>query len=455
MGKIKAKNKVYLDGFYKLGIFTAFLLLTVFSVWLYSPVIKSHADDSATSQVEVNVNPVLSVLLSTDELNFQIQPSYSSSNSYYSNYINATVYTNNATGYQLFFSSIDNNTDMVSEESEEVIESLTTRNTNLTIPNGKGGVWGYSKTAESNTWNQIPTLATPASLKQTFHPSPASGSTTKLYIGIAANSTLDSGLYSKDVKFSAVVNDYIETSSLTGITNMQEMTTSICSDAPVGAIAVLTDTRDGEEYMIQKFGDNQCWMVHDLRLTGPITIDSSDSDVESEFTLPAPMAAGSSWNEPVDEAVSKPLVNPESTEGLGYNYYAASAGTITSSDAETIASHSICPRGWTLPSQAQINNFLSANDITNNAQGYNTITSPPFNVTITNGYSYYRSANPSFFIGAYWSSGAGFVSSGNSQTKYRRVLWVYHSTYNNSDSYQVSYYLHDSLDPAGIRCVAR
>ena len=167
------------------------------------------------------------------------------------------------------------------------------------------------------------------------------------------------------------------------------------------------------------------------------------------------MAAGSSWNEPVDEAVSKPLVNPESTEGLGYNYYAASAGTITSSDAETIASHSICPRGWTLPSQAQINNFLSANDITNNAQGYNTITSPPFNVTITNGYSYYRSANPSFLIGAYWSSGAGFVSSGNSQTKYRRVLWVYHSTYNNSDSYQVSYYLHDSLDPAGIRCVAR
>ncbi len=74
MGKIKVQKKAYLDGFYKFGIFVSFLLVTVLSVWFYSPVILSHADESAGAQVDVNVGSVISLVLDTNELNFHLKP---------------------------------------------------------------------------------------------------------------------------------------------------------------------------------------------------------------------------------------------------------------------------------------------------------------------------------------------------------------------------------------------
>ena len=447
MGKIKAKNKVYLDGFYKLGIFTAFLLLTVFSVWLYSPVIKSHADDSATSQVEVNVNTVLSMVLSTDELDFLLQPT-SYGNTQQENYIDATIHTNNTSGFQLYFSSIDNSTDMVSDESEEAIESLTLQNTNLSVPNGKGGVWGY-KTAQSDPWDPIPTVASPTIIKNSLHPSSAGGTTTKVYIGIAVNTSLDAGLYSKDVKFSSIVSNYAETSPLTNITYMQEMTTSICNNTPVGAVATLTDNRDGKEYKIQKLEDNECWMIQDLRLTGPITIDSSDSDVESEFTLPETRTAEGSWSYEDEVAISKVYSDYYLVGNTtAYNYYAASAGTVFGSENYDDAVVSLCPKGWKLPSESQWSTFAEANDITDDENGYNVAMSAPFNFSkIPSEYGNYdnHSTYNSYAVALYWSA-----NSWNTYSDYRTSFEV-----SNRNGYSADIGLHRRSYAASIRCVAR
>ena len=446
MGKIKVQKKAYLDGFYKFGIFVSFLLVTVFSVWLYSPVILSHADESAGAQVDVNVGSVISLVLDTNELNFHLKPKSSEAVSQEQT-VTATVHTNHLYGYQLYFSSVDNDTDMTSTTSADVIESLSSANSALDVPSGSDGIWGYSKTGNDNSWNPIPTLSNPASVKRLFYPNGNNDSNTTLHLGIAAKSSLDAGTYSKNVEFSAVVGDVIDSSSFGNIVQMQQMTPNICTNAEAGASTILQDSRDGNTYTIQKFGDNQCWMTQDLRLEGPITLTSAESDVATDFNLPAPL---SSWTESDTAAISVAHPAFSGTEGLGYNFYAASAGTISASETNTESTYSICPKGWTLPSSNQWNNFLSANEITSDAAGITKVSNPPFNFTFENSIYSYSNYNGSTYSSAYWSSAKGFTSTSNNLTSYyRRVL----ESRNDSNPF-ISMYIHAYKHAGSIRCVA-
>lgn len=449
MGKIKVRKKAYLDGFYKFGIFVSFLLVTVLSVWLYSPVILSHADESAGAQVDVNVGSVISLVLDTNELNFHLKPKSSEAVSQEQT-VTATVHTNHLYGYQLYFSSVDNDTDMTSTTSTDVIESLSSTNSALDVPSGSDGIWGYSKNGNDNSWNPIPTLSNPASVKRSFYPNGNNDSNTTLHLGIAAKSSLDAGTYSKNVEFSAVVGDIIDSSSFGNIVQMQQMTPSICANAEVGAAAILQDSRDGETYIIQKFDDNQCWMTQDLRLEGPITLTSAESDVVTDFALPSAMAAGGySWTESYDAAVSKKLNNPVGMEGIGYNYYAASAGSVSGTPNHNSATASLCPKGWKLPSKTQWTTFLSANGITNDESGYNIITSAPFSFSRASSmYSFYNNSSSSAVTGEYWSSTDW--SSSSTDGKYNATLRVSLS----GSNYSVTDYLHDRDDAGFVRCVA-
>ena len=143
MGKISTQNKAHIGAIAKLGVFASFLLVTVFSIWFYSPVIKSHADESATAEVNVDVQPVISLNLSADELNFSLKPKSLTVSVSDKKSVVATVKTNNSLGYQLYFSSEDNNTSMTSVDNPgQAIESLTERNSDLTVPSGKNAIWG-------------------------------------------------------------------------------------------------------------------------------------------------------------------------------------------------------------------------------------------------------------------------------------------------------------------------
>ncbi len=170
-----------------------------------------------------------------------------------------------------------------------------------------------------------------------------------------------------------------ETRTIADITNMQDMTQSICANSKVGDTATLTDTRDNSTYTIRKHEDKNCWMTQNLRLTGEKTLTPADSDVASDYTLPA---SGINGFDESNYYASQMYYAGDEANGAYYSWTAATAGTgdadLNSSDAPS----SICPKGWKLPPNSgngSYTNFTSAAGIANNVDGSNKIRFAPYN----------------------------------------------------------------------------
>ena len=143
-----------------------------------------------------------------------------------------------------------------------------------------------------------------------------------------------------------------------------------CKNAATGTTYALRDERDNNVYTVAKLADGKCWMTQNLRLTGSRTLTSSDSDVSSNWTLPAETAGTFDWGDTcVDTAYNMKSTTATTYASYGnyYNWYAATAGTGTCSRSSGNASSSICPRGWRLPTggynrefQTLYNNYNSA-----------------------------------------------------------------------------------------------
>ena len=86
-------------------------------------------------------------------------------------------------------------------------------------------------------------------------------------------------------------------------------------------------------------------MTQNLRLTGSRKLTSADSNVSSDWTLPA---ANSSFPTPCMDAAYS-MNSGNASYGYYYNWYAATAGTGTCSMSSGNATASICPKGWRLP----------------------------------------------------------------------------------------------------------
>ncbi len=160
----------------------------------------------------------------------------------------------------------------------------------------------------------------------------------------------------------------------TGLTNMQDITQENFSQpycgsdkddvVAVGATLQLTDKRDDKTYKIMKMNDGKCWMVENLRLPGGTSLDSTNSDVTSAYTLPDNQAINNEINnwgtdktsQNMAEGSSSMKINGSGAWNTAYgNYYSwctATAGTCTDSGD---APSSICPKGWTLPSNTDTN----------------------------------------------------------------------------------------------------
>lgn len=152
-----------------------------------------------------------------------------------------------------------------------------------------------------------------------------------------------------------------------------------CGDLNSGDVIALTDNRDGNTYAVAKYGDNQCWMMENLRL------DLSDQDLEiSGLNTNAPTSDFALYinnNHPastdsfcdVNSVSCRDTVyhNTNNTNrtlnasydannaasswysyGNYYNWYTATAGNGTSNltTLGTVVSGDICPAGWRLPS---------------------------------------------------------------------------------------------------------
>ena len=293
---------------------------------------------------------------------------------------------------------------------------------------------------------------------------PTASDTYTLTFGTKVNTSLPSGTYSNQVVVSVVANPaYVP--NLTQISNMQDMTTEICNASTVGQTNRLTDTRDGKLYWVAKLADNQCWMTQnlDLDLDSSKPLTSADSDISDSRGSWTPTdtqdnttgfdtsdlygtqyfdpgmyvnndptawtSCNNYWNggscdnwtnvsnmspmtEIRDESTSVVDTNSNAYDAhyLAGNYYqwnAATAGTGGSLNSYDDATGSICPKGWTLPSDrnSDYSQLTSAYSISGNPTGATALTKSPL-YFIPAGHVFSGLLNDAGSHGSYWSSTA-------------------------------------------------
>ena len=125
----------------------------------------------------------------------------------------------------------------------------------------------------------------------------------------------------------------------------------------VGDSMQLEDERDGNKYTVKKLADGNVWMTENLRIANK-TITSADSNVTSDFTIPASSISSFNGSQDTNNAYV------DDNYGGYYTFYTATAGTGGTNLESGYAPSSICPKGWRLPTggefQALYNNYKSS-----------------------------------------------------------------------------------------------
>ncbi len=206
--------------------------------------------------------------------------------------------------------------------------------------------------------------------------------------------------------------------------SMQDFDKSILSTT--GASAKVYDKRDGNIYTVMKLADGNVWMTENLRIAGK-TITPADSNVTSNFTIPASSISGFAAKDTNSTYV-------DSAYGGYYTFYTATAGTGGTSLDEGDAPSSICPKGWHLPTGGYSGEFQA---LYNNYNSFALMMGEP-NFTLS-GYVFDGSVRGQGSDGGFWSS---TVSTAN----YALYLYVY-----SGSVYQNGF---DKLYGSSVRCIA-
>ena len=115
-----------------------------------------------------------------------------------------------------------------------------------------------------------------------------------------------------------------------------------------GCDKALTDGRDGATYTTATIAGT-CWMTQNLRFQGT-DLKVGESDVTSDITMTyGQLTSGDSYTEP------RIATGSTTNYGTYYNYCAVSAGEVCNDTTQQDATRSVCPAGWKLPTQAQLN----------------------------------------------------------------------------------------------------
>lgn len=375
----------------KVGIFSVSLLTACSAIYIYSPIIGSHADESARLRVNTTVRPVIALTLDTANLAFDITPT--AAGVFESKSITATTETNSTGGYELYFSSIDNETSMANPLVSNVIASDFTGT--VTSSSMAANKWGYS--LDNTDFSKIPALNTQATIRNIDHYPSTAEKSTSVNIGVKINTSLPSGSYAKDLVFSVLAHatPNYNINRLVDLTSMQDPNLAqYCSDTYTPSKdsttvtfnrlfegdlvprANLVDERDGNYYLVSKLADGNCWMSQNLALdfTAGEPIVASNNDGTTRSFIPTHTTQtdiGPNWglnssntmsyHPKSDESYYQGGTSMSSTpsgDGISYNwektgnyynYSAATASTGTTTLVSADAPSSICPKGWRLP----------------------------------------------------------------------------------------------------------
>ena len=292
-------------------------------------------------------------------------------------------------------------------------------------------------TSPYTTYQQIPaTYAKVAS----YNEYTTSGSIVPTY-QISLGAGQPAGTYTGKVQY-VLVNPSGAAAPST-ITAMQNLPAASCTSTP----KQVRDTRDDHVYTVQRLLDGKCWMMENLDLgrTG-ITTDLTSSNTNLATTVTA--ATFNSWKKTTGSAtynageyisVSGTDATSGTAYGTLYNYYAASAGTISGSSNSNNASYDICPAGWRLPTGGSSGEFKALySQYNSNALMRASIENSGAAFALA-GYFYNAAPADQGSVGYYWSS-----TRGNATSMYSLYL-------NTSSVYPAdSYYRYIG---SAIRCV--
>ena len=395
------------------SLFSLFLIFGFAILSIFAPIFGSSATNNSTQELAAEVNPVISLSAPT-ELSFNINPT--AAGVFDSKELKVNISTNAIKGYELYFSSEDEQTNM-KHTTPSITQSISSTFTgSLTSTNMQNNTWGYS--INNTDFKSIPKKTEQVKLKDlNTYPTPAER-TQSIYFGVKADTTLPSGTYEKNVIFTAVAhaNPSKPQKTIHSISAMQQMTPAICTatttplatatqldtdgshhgDPNYVPTKTLVDTRDNNTYTVSKLADGKCWMTQNLRIINK-TLTPADSDVTSNYTIPA--SSRSDFN---SYDTSNAYVD---SDGGFYTWYTATAGTGTQSLSTQgyNTSVSICPKGWRLPTGGLWSEFQA---LYNNYNSFYALRSSPVNLTLS-GYIYNGSFYFQNYSGQYWSSTVG------------------------------------------------
>ena len=401
---------------------------------------NANASNELTQVLNAKISPVISIS-APDEVRVSLEPTQLGK--FESQEVKVNIFTNAISGYELYFSSYDEDTNLKHVNNAITRTIPSSFSGELTPATMANNTWGYS--LNNTSFKAVPKHSIQAKLKDLKTYPSGADLVQSVYLGVKANSEIPSGVYTKRLVFTALAHE--NPNNFFSIFRMQDMTSALCDTAttPVRTATTfdtdgshhgdpnyvptvtLTDTRDNSTYTVSKLADGKCWMTQNLRIAGK-TITPADSNVTTSYTIPASSPSGFIAHDTSNAYV-------DSDGGL-YNWYTATAGTGTQSMSSGNTTNSICPKGWRLPTGGSSGEFQT---LYNNYNSLSALRSSPVNLTLSgdvgNSTPYGRGS-----YGRYWSSTAH--SSGNAYLIYLAASNVY-------PAYSIGTYFGFS-----VRCVA-
>lgn len=439
---MKKDSQSIIDVFSKIGIFSLGLFVTAFAVYVYSPIVGSHADEnSKETEITLTVNSRLGLRVNTELIDLS-----GTMGSFVQGDVDVDVATNSQFGYTLAIEDKDDDTNMIHVNSS-VSDTVSSEFTGaMSSGSMEDNTWGFK--FNDNGFYAIPVAGSPVAIKRTTAKSEADYETTTVTFGAKIGYNLPAGDYEDDIKFTAYVNgvdggpeDGTKPGEPGVDPDSDKMQAFDCSTLEASTSRTLIDKRDGNEYTVAKLADGRCWMTQNLRLAGK-TISNADSDTFSTIEIP-----NNNWSSSTDQAAKRDnaytyVIDNDSHDVL-YNYAAATAGSIKGQSNSTQATESICPTGWTIPTMAEYENLLSVAGISMNSAGAATMRAEPYNYTIP-GYVMYNSSTLQMSGSQtyYWTATAY-------DTNYRKALLMQSNQVHTSAGAMNRYF------GLPVRCIAR
>lgn len=181
---------------------------------------------------------------------------------------------------------------------------------------------------------------------------------------------------------------------------IQDLTRQTCSIVANERKLTVTDKRDGNDYDV-RYLEGACWMTQNLRIMDEISSQYSNFHTYSVVDVceGGDLTNGNTYDVP------RCMDSGNVLNGVWYNYAAASAKTILTSNNSNEATEDICPAGWHLPNYDATKPAGSVNSLA----GISSVGVTAFQ-PVTGG-NYYNGSPNNTSYGYWWSSTANNTNS--------------------------------------------